>query len=223
MEYAILERKDNAVYIECLTCHEKFWYSKENVYKFRHCGSGRGHCVKAAIDRIKEEYGVDVAKGFFSKMRGAKNRATNPRNKDYPRYKNLGWGFHDTLHYISSCLSDYVEASRRYGVNNLTIDRTDNNRGYEPGNIRFVSIAENLKNRNCVKQIKSVDLFNGEEKVWRTSGECAKAFGVEPARIWEHCTRMPEKPYRGRFLFSYCNMESQTTIESREASRVAVK
>lgn len=40
----------------------------------------------------------------------------------------------------------------------LTIDRIDNNKGYSPKNCRWISLAENNRNRRCVKKY----MYNGE-------------------------------------------------------------
>ena len=59
----------------------------------------------------------------------------------------------------------------------LTIDRIDNNKGYFPGNCRWVSLAENNRNRRCVRKY----LYNGEEL---TIGQIAKMTGVPEDRLY---------------------------------------
>jgi len=80
-----------------------------------------------------------------------KQRCSNPKNKDYRYYGARGIKiefekFNDFYDYIVNTLS--------IDPHGLTIDRINNNGNYARGNIRFVSQAEN--NRNRRKRCKGV-------------------------------------------------------------------
>ena len=82
---------------------------------------------------------------------GMKQRCSNPKNKDYRYYGARGIKiefekFNDFYDYIVNTLS--------IDPHGLTIDRINNNGNYARGNIRFVSQAEN--NRNRRKRCKGV-------------------------------------------------------------------
>lgn len=76
---------------------------------------------------------------------GAKQRCTNPKNVGYERYGGRGIKF----------LFSSVEAGIRWIAANLgpkptskhSIDRIDNNRHYEPGNLRWATALEQARNK----------------------------------------------------------------------------
>ena len=73
-----------------------------------------------------------------------KQRCNNPKCKSYKNYGGRGI---KCLFKSSNDFVDYVINELQTDPRNLTIDRIDNNGHYEPGNVRFVSYSENLKNR----------------------------------------------------------------------------
>ena len=71
------------------------------------------------------------------------SRCTNPKDKRYYCYGERGIQLH------FACFEDffnYVTKELKIDPRGLTIDRIDNNGHYEPGNIRFVTRAENNAN-----------------------------------------------------------------------------
>lgn len=99
-----------------------------------------------------------------------KQRCYNPNRREYKNYGGRG---------IAVCeewLSGF-EVFRDWAMNNgyqnnLTLDRIDNNKDYEPGNCRWVSmkVQSNNKRGNIMVQ------YNGEEM---TLSECADRCGVD--------------------------------------------
>lgn len=74
------------------------------------------------------------------------DRCTNPNHKAYSYYGARGisvcpeWQEHPEP-FITWALANGYEAG-------LTIDRTDNSQGYHPSNVRFVTKADNNRNRS---------------------------------------------------------------------------
>lgn len=64
----------------------------------------------------------------------------------------------------------------------ITIDRIDNSRGYEPGNIRWATYSENLRNRRCNRIVE----YNGEEV---TIAELAERHGKKYGLLMDRITR----------------------------------
>ncbi|KKN51306.1 hypothetical protein LCGC14_0624140 [marine sediment metagenome] len=79
----------------------------------------------------------------FSSM---KRRCNNPEIHNYNRYGGRGI---KVLFKSSKEFIKYVVNELQIDPRGLTIDRIDNDGNYEPGNIRFVSQAENNQNQNC--------------------------------------------------------------------------
>ncbi len=77
-----------------------------------------------------------------------KRRCTDPKAHNYNRYGGRG---------IRVCFSssaefvDYVMNVLQVDPCGLTIDRIDNDGNYGPGNVRFISQAENNQNQSCKK------------------------------------------------------------------------
>ena len=166
-----------------------------------------GYCGRALHDEISSQYGEDIEHKFFSVMRGAKNRATNPNNKDYNAYASAGWWFDDSFDFADHELKPFVEAVEKYGVENVSIDRIDAAAGYRPGNIRWVPIADNLRNRRCVKPIVCRSIKTSIETFYDNCAQCGEALNINSARIWECCNRKNHK-YHNEYEFFYaerCN------------------
>jgi len=74
-------------------------------------------------------------------------RCTEPNHKDFHNYggrgiQNMFLSFADFYDYVVNEL----HISKFELIENLDIDRIDNNRGYQRGNVRFVSHRQNMNN-----------------------------------------------------------------------------
>ena len=102
---------------------------------------------KAVAPRMKDHE-------LYVRWKSIKGRCADPNDKDYKNYGGRG---------IAMCQewSDdfwaFVEWAKESGYSReLTIDRIDNNSGYSPQNCRWVSKAEQNKNK------RSVHLYDGQ-------------------------------------------------------------
>lgn len=111
---------------------------------------------------IEDEYGYETYKHFQTKYRIAKERCCNPNNKDYNYYKGK-WGFADFEEFYDNCFELYMDGVREYGMYYLSIDRIDSALGYQIGNVRFVGMTENLRNKDYIKPVKIINEKTGEE------------------------------------------------------------
>ena len=96
----------------------------------------------------RSEYARKYYSSFNGHLRqvslGILCRCNNPKNKRYKNYGGRG------IEVKFACFEDffsYVTKELKADSRGLTIDRIDNNGHYEPGNIRFVTRAENNRNR----------------------------------------------------------------------------
>lgn len=113
-----------------------------------------------------------------------KERCLNPRWHAFHYYGGRGvtlfepWvtDFPAFRNYIVSALG---EAPRR-----TTLDRIDNSRGYEPGNLRWATNAMQAQNRRSVKlSIATVDAIRGRVRSGEPQRSIARDFQVNQSTI----------------------------------------
>ena len=109
---------------------------------------------------------------------GIAERCLNPESKDFMFYGARGielcseWQSDEGL----KAFIDYVENNLGSRVKGVTIERVDNNKGYEPGNIRWASRKEQARNRRSNRFIE----FNGQR---RTLSEWSEITGIHKNTI----------------------------------------
>lgn len=101
--------------------------------------------VALEADKKRKKIANRTIKGHlrfvFSRMIG---RCYNPKNKDYKYYGGRGIA----VRFLSfEYFYDYVVYELKVDPRELTIDRIDNDGDYERGNIRFVTQADNNRNK----------------------------------------------------------------------------
>lgn len=77
----------------------------------------------------------------------AKVRCGNPRDRGYPNYGGRGITFCDE--WLHDFPGFFAHAGPR--LKGTTLDRIDNDRGYEPGNVRWATPKEQAANRRKAK------------------------------------------------------------------------
>jgi hypothetical protein len=104
-------------------------------------------------------------------------RCKNPRSKDYPRYGGRGVvvaeEFLDYMkfkHYVLKHLGDKPGPE-------FSLDRINNNKGYEPGNLRWATKVEQALNRRNTLYVT----LCGEEVTLR---EACEIFGMGYSLVW---------------------------------------
>ena len=97
-------------------------------------------------------------KRLYSIWNTCRKRTCNPKNKDYPHYGGRG------IRMCKEWLEDFdvfCEWAMAHGYrNDLTLDRVNNNKGYEPGNVRWISRKAQARNRTTNTYLK----VNGKTK-----------------------------------------------------------
>ena len=88
----------------------------------------------------------------YSSWVSAKNRATNPKNKDFYRYGAVGLKMAERWLKFENFFEDMGEKPE-----GTSIDRIDPNKGYEPGNCRWATPYQQSRNRKDLKIVKTVD------------------------------------------------------------------
>ena len=80
---------------------------------------------------------------------GMKARCNHPKEKDAKHYKDKG--IKVCKQWLKSYIVFKIWALMHGYKDNLTIDRKENDKGYNPENCRWITIAENERNRSNVK------------------------------------------------------------------------
>lgn len=104
---------------------------------------------------------------------GIKRRCTDKRRNNYARYG--GKGITIASEWLEfECFYSYIgpRPTKKH-----QIDRIDNNKGYEPGNVHWVTITENQRNKPSVIKIEH------KGRLW-TISEIAEKAGVTRSAVW---------------------------------------
>jgi hypothetical protein len=96
---------------------------------------------------MKRTHGMSGNKpGIYKIWGNIKQRCTNPEHPRYADYGGRGITMCERWLNFEAFFADVGERP-----SDLTLDRIDNNKGYEPNNVRWVSRADNNRNsRRCV-------------------------------------------------------------------------
>jgi hypothetical protein len=111
---------------------------------------------------------------------GARNRCRNPNNRSFARYGGRGITFHPAF-------DDFAVFFKEIGPRpspQHSLDRIKNERGYEPGNIRWATHAEQFWNSRPGPHRKlTPDLVRAIMVDTRRPADIARAFGCSPQTI----------------------------------------
>lgn len=117
-----------------------------------------GHRLRGKRNLLTTRHG-DVVGGKatleYSTWKRIKRRCYNVNDKDYPDYGGNGIGVCDEWR---NDFSAFLRDMGRKPSAAHSIDRIDNSRGYEPGNCRWATPTEQVRNRSNAVRIT----FNGE-------------------------------------------------------------
>lgn len=159
-----INKMNNLAIIKCNECGAIKQCQLKSLYKSFKNGNIKIHnqfCSKYYLDICRKEFGNDIGKCFHDFYRRSHERCCNPKNKNYEKYKGK-FKFKDFCDFFNCCYDIFKEALNKYYYKELTIDRIDSKKGYEEGNIRFVSMKENLQNKPYVKPVRMINIKTGE-------------------------------------------------------------
>lgn len=83
---------------------------------------------------------------------GMRSRCNYPKSKAYKNYGGRGIKVCEEWNKDFQAFFDYVSRLEHYGEDGRTIDRIDNDKGYEPGNVRWATRSQQERNKRPRKR-----------------------------------------------------------------------
>jgi len=88
---------------------------------------------------------------LLNRLASCKSRCHNPKDQGYHNYGGRGIQLYAPWRTDKAAFLTYVCTLDDWDKPNLDLDRIDVNKGYEPGNLRFVTRRENCKNKRSMR------------------------------------------------------------------------
>jgi hypothetical protein len=121
---------------------------------------------------IKTRHGLRHRPEYFI-WKSIKQRCLNPHNKQYADYGGRGITIHSRW---ADSFAEFIAAVGYRPHPSLSLDRIDNQKGYEPGNVRWTTSLE--QNNNSRKN--TILMVDGQEM---TLAQAARSVGIPQARL----------------------------------------
>ena len=93
---------------------------------------------------------------LLNRISSCLQRCENPRNSQWYNYGKRGIRVYPDWVKDRRAFLSYIVSLDGWDDPILELDRIDNNRGYEPGNLRFISRRENTNNRRTIPEMQSI-------------------------------------------------------------------
>lgn len=151
----------------CMSCsvrNRMLAMSKENRVRMAEVAARKAAEVAAKrTDPLTERFGRDVVNHIRTLMQQAKGRCANKNNVAYADYGGRGIRF----------LFPNTRSAVEWVLNNLgpkptpthSVDRIDNNRHYEPGNLRWATRVEQARNKRAYKRTETGERIRRLQKL----------------------------------------------------------
>lgn len=112
------------------------------------CGNEKAHATRKAFWKYAEAMpDYEHRRRLCARLAAAITRCHVPTAKQYPAYGGRGITVCREWRADRTAFLRYIQTISGWDDPSLQMDRKDNRKGYKPGNIRFVSRAENNRNR----------------------------------------------------------------------------
>lgn len=136
----------------------KYWLCKCSCGNFTSVSSGNigrsvFSCGCGRRESIPKKHGFATHKKYnrlYHTWNGIKYRCENKNSKDYPHYG--GRGIKMCPEWRNDFQAFYDWAMSNGYADNLTIDRIDVNGNYEPSNCRWITVAEQNRNKTTTRK-----------------------------------------------------------------------
>lgn len=159
IQYAYREKDKNFWECEC-NCGNKIFTTSSCLTKgyTKSCG-----CLQRDLARRNKKHGYAHKLSLYYIWKSMKERCNNKNDKSYKNYGDRGikvcneWQNNYLTFHNWAFESGYVEEKLPNGKNKLTLDRINVNGDYEPSNCRWITNAEQARNKRNNTKVK----YNG--------------------------------------------------------------
>lgn len=110
------------------------------------------------------------------RIKGSIQRCHDPKDKSYPNYGGRGIYVHPPWRKDKAAYLEYLLTLPNWDDPRRDLDRIDNNRGYEPGNLRFATKTQNANNRRTVAELED-ELVRLRRYVRKLESKMGESYG----------------------------------------------
>lgn len=123
-------------------CGERVPVQSNNLLEAntRSCGCLQRDATKKRLTTHGEKHSIE-----YRIFHAAKNRCRNPRNPKWRIYGARG------IRFKFRSITHFLQCIGRRPAKNLSLDRIDNDGHYEPGNVRWATRSQQMRNRRPKK------------------------------------------------------------------------
>ncbi len=190
---------------ECEFCNNQFELRRDRGLKNLSCNDCK-YKLKGHNMADSKPYAI------WQQMR---QRCTNPESKSYHRYGGRGIVVDEAWSDFDGFWKDMGPTYR----DGLSIDRTNNDGNYMPGNCQWITRSENGKKTSRTRPVYQIDKNTGNIlKRWESAAEASREVKVHPNKISDTC-RGKQNTSAG-FIWKYVDETDIPSNERRKCSRL---
>lgn len=146
-----------ALIVKCDCGCPEYTVDRHNFKNFKstrchQCGIGKAKRYWAYAQAIPDD---EHRRRLLNRLAAAINRCHNRNDPNYKNYGGRGIYVHTAWRDDKAEFLRYVQTLTGWDTPEFDMDRINNNSGYEPGNIRFISRAENSRNKRQCSELEA--------------------------------------------------------------------
>lgn len=152
-----LDKKQNAIWLCRCQCGRLTKVKGYHIKNTVSCGCLR---ISKLVDRVTTHGGTKNGwSGNYRTWAAMRDRCGNPNAKSFKWYGGRGITVCEQWRHDFAAFEMYLKSTIGDRPNGLTIDRINNYRGYEPGNVRWATRKEQMANRRPLNNTNDLALM----------------------------------------------------------------